>query len=495
MSDIARTPEQKKKLELLRLRRKLKIELNKCFDPYLVSSRPTPAQEEIMRSMVRVHYVLGSNRSGKSQLACRIVAWWFNEKHPYLKRPEKWGDRPIKVMFMGQTQQLIDEEMWPSKIRPFLGVENVDYKVKKVGNAIKSVLNLKNGNTLVFLTHSDAEQARKRGQGFTAHIAVIDEMPPLSSILTELRLRVLESDGWLYCAFTPLVRNDKIRKIVDSSDGKRAKKTKLSILDNPVFTEDERNNLIEEFRAMSGSDAEFRARLYGEWITAGEMVYYYDSERNFTILDNYDPLIWPHVGVVDPAHSGLAGLTVWARHPKANIWYCVKAKYINGQAPSDLVESAEEEFSPFNMVGRNCDCNPSGFYKEARKAGIHYIPISDKHYNKENMIEEYNQAMIDERIKFTEGAQTLINEMTTCARKEDDHTKIINKSKFHTADCAVYFVKFMPSYKAVAAEESRDQWIRRKHNERLAKEYNIKKQAVEKKKLRLQRKLRRRRRV
>jgi hypothetical protein len=85
--------------------------------------------------------------------------------------------------------------------------------------------------------------------------------------------------------------------------------------------------------------------------------------------------------------------------------------------------------------------------------------------------------------------------MTTCARKEDDHTKIINKSKFHTADCAVYFVKFMPSYKAVAAEESRDQWIRRKHNERLAKEYNIKKQAVEKKKLRLQRKLRRRRRV
>lgn len=280
----------------------------------------------------------------------------------------------------------------------------------------------------------------------------------------------------MYCGFTPLIRNDNIRKIVDASDGVRAKKSRLSILDNPAFTKEERDGIVEEFRAISGSEGEFRARLYGEWITAGDLVYYYDSERSFVILDNYDPRIWPHVAVVDPAHSGLAGLTVWARQPKANQWCCVKAKYLNGQAPSDLVDTVEEEISPFNIIARKCDCNPAAFYKEAAKMGIKYTPVSDKHYNKENMIAAFNQAMADEKIKFTKGAQPLIDEMMTCTRRENDPTKIMQASKYHTCDSAVYFVQFMPSFKEEDVPITHHQWVKQRHHERIVKEYKAQKQ-------------------
>lgn len=481
------TGEQLKKLEVLKLRKELAKKLNEAFDPSNLASRPTPHQLEIISSPTPINYVVGSNRSGKSQLAGRICTWWFNGTHPYLNRPEKWGNGPLTILFMGQTQDNIDGEIWPRKIRPFIGEEGVDFKVKRSGGYIKSVQNLHNGNTIMFLTHSDAEQARRRGQGFTAHVVFIDEMPPISSIITELRLRVLTTGGWMYCTFTPLVRNDEIRKIVDNSDGVKAKKWVISILDNPVFTKEERDLLVEEFRTASGSDAEFRARMFGDWLTSGDLVFYYDSEKNFAHLDKYDPRIWPHIAVVDPAHSGLAGLNIWARHPRANVWYCVLAKYINGQAPSDLVESVEQELEMFNVVGRACDCNPSGFYKEALKAGIKYRPITDKQFNKETMIENVNQAFKENSIYLTDGARPLIDEVMTCSRNSDDPSKIIKASKYHTADCLRYFVHVMPEYKAAEAAMGRDEWIRTTHKKREANDWHTKKAKQEKETKRVKR--------
>ena len=484
--------EDAQKLELLKLRREFSKKLNDAFDPSDISSRPTPMQLKIIKTKVPVNYILGSNRSGKTMLCGRIASWWFNNTHPFLPRPDKWGDEPITIMFMGQTQDNIDSEIWPRKLKPFLGTEGVDYKVKRSGGYIKKVTNLHNGNMLLFLTHSDAEQARKRGQGFTAHIAIVDEMPPLSSIITELRLRILTTGGYMYCSFTPLVRNDEIRKIVDSSNGITAKKWKISILDNPVFTQAERDTLVEEFRAISGSDAEFRARLYGEWLTNGSLVFYYDSEKNFASLTNYEPSLWPHVVVVDPAHSGKAGLTIWARHPSANVWYCVLAKYINGQAPSDLVESVEQEASVFNVIARVSDCNPSGFYKEAMKMGYKYTPVTDKQNNKESMIDATNQAFKEQSIYLTEGARPLVEEVMMCARHEDDASRIIKASKYHAADCLRYFVHKMPEYKKIDIAMSRDMMIKTQHRDRIKAEHEAAKK-VEKKQERRQMRVTRRR--
>ena len=486
------TPEQRKKIELLKLRKRLAEKLRYAFDPKNIESRPTPAQMEIIKSNIPINFVVGSNRSGKTAVGSRIITWWWNNNHPYLERPKEWGDGSIKILMMGQDTRNIQFEIFAEKIKPFIGIEGVDYKVKRDGGNISAVTNLHNGNVIVFMSHSDAEQARRRGQGFTAQVVWLDEMPSISSIVTELILRVLTTNGYMYATFTPLIRNDEIRKIVDGADGIKSKKWLISILDNPAIKEEQRAELISHFRSISGSEAEFRARMYGDWLAADSLVFKYDAEKNLMNPPGYDPIIWPHVVVVDPAASSIAGLSVWARHPSANVWWCVKAKYLKGQAFSELVQTVEKEVEHFNVIKRVCDCNPSGFYHEAYLQDIKYVPISDKQYNKENMIDACNKALMEQTVYLTDGAQPLIEELTVCSRNETDPSKIIKASKYHTADTFRYFVHAIPKYEGPKQVVARDEQIRYNWKQRLRKEseaYHAAKKKLERKQLkRLRRK-------
>lgn len=439
------TSEQREKLKLLDTRRKYHAALASAFAAEDIHSRETPVQLAARQSPKRIKYIIAGNRSGKTTFGGKEVSDWFMNRHPYHARPAKWGVGPISIIVMGQTNDSIDKEIWEKKLKPFLGEEDVDYKLQRVATYPKSVTNLRNGNTILFLTHSDAEQARRRAQSFTAHVAWIDEMPPLSQILTEMRLRVLTTDGFLYCTFTPLFTNDKIRKIVDSKDPK-AEKFIFSILENPALSEEDRAAIVEEFRNMSGSESEFKARLYGEWMAAGQRVYAYDSDNNYCELEGYEPHVWPHVVIVDPAASGLAGLLVMAREPERDSWYAIKAKYIKGAAFSELVQTVESEVQGFNILKRICDCTPSAYYLEAAKQGIAYMPISEKADNKENWIEGVNKAFTGAWLWMTGGSDDLNNELISCARKEDDPTKIIKASKYHISDCLRYFVVFKPKF-------------------------------------------------
>jgi phage terminase large subunit-like protein len=464
------TLEQRKKLKLLEMRKKLATKLSLAFDPHILDSRPTPAQLEIIKSKVPINFVVGSNRSGKTALGGRIISWWFMENHPYMSRPKEWGDKPIKILMMGQDTRNIQFEIFAEKIKPFIGVEGVDYKVKRDGGNVSAVTNLHNGNVIVFMSHSDAEQARRRGQGFTAQIVWLDEMPSISSILTELIMRVVTTNGYMYTTFTPLIRNDEIRKIVDSADGIKTKKWLISILDNPSLSEEKRTELVAYFRSISGSESEFRARMYGDWLAAESLVFKYNSDLNLDNPSGYDPQIWPHVAVVDPAASSIAGLSVWARHPSADVWWCVKAKYLNGQAFSELVQTVEGEISHFNIVKRICDCNPSGFYHEAYLQDIKYMPVSDKQYNKENMIDACNKALLEETVYLTNGAQTLIDELTVCSRHEDDPSRILKASKYHTADTFRYFIHAKPKYEGPKQVVDREALVRYNWKQHLKKE-------------------------
>ncbi len=464
----------------------------KELDPYLVTPRKkykseydnlttarwNPKKVKLEVSNPRVEEVFDIEVDSREHLYClasglvthnttygaRQISWWFNNDHPYLPRPEKWGSGPITIIVMAQSNDSIEREIWPRKLQPLLGTEGEDYDVQRTGGYVKAVTHLKSGNTILFLTHSDAEQARRRAQSFTAHIAWIDEMPPLSTILTEMRLRVLTSGGYMYCTFTPLFTNQQIRKIVDTKE-KKAEKFVFSVLDNPVFTEEERAEVLEEFRNMSGSEAEFRARLNGEWMVAGHRVYAYDPELNWkpglSDLD-YDPRIWPHAVIVDPAASGSTGLLVMARHPQMDVWFEVKSEVIKGSAFSTLIPEIEKKIEAFNVRWRFCDCAPSAFYLEALEQKINYTPVVEKADNKEHWIEQVNKAFANQTVFLTLDSSVLAEELVSCARKEDDPTKIIKASKYHTADCLRYFVVMKPEFVAMRGENLtiQEQWRR-----------------------------------
>ena len=412
---------------------------------------------------------LVTHNSGKSQLGSRIVSWWFNENHPYLERPKKWGTKPLTILMIGQVGSQMDTELWNNKLKKFL--KPGTYRVVRQGNAIDYIEHKENGNRIVFIAHLDPDAARKKAQAYTAQVVWLDEMPAKSGILSELRLRVFDEDGYMYCTFTPLLRNQEIRKIVDSAVG-RSCKWFISILDNPKFSATERQDIIDELRSISASEAEFQARLNGEWMGMETAVFMYNPDKNWVdkLPDGYDPGLWPHVAVVDQASSGNAGLSVWAREPKRDIWYCVKARYMRGEPSSQLVQSVEREIESFNVVKRICDCNPSGYYKEAMLQGIKYHPITDKAFNKENSIDGANSALAKQQVYLTRGAEILAEELTMCSRSEDNPERIVKASKYHTADTFRYFLAKKPIFTEIKAEPRPEERIRVQWKERLTKE-------------------------
>jgi len=449
------TAEQRKKIKLLQLRKQHRDKLLLAFDSRDIHSRPTKTQMDIIESDYNINYVVASNRGGKSQLGARILAWWFEDNHPYKERPAKWGDGSITLLLVGRVGEQMDSELWSNKLEPFL--EPGSYKVVRAGNSISRIEHRKSGNRMIFISHHDADQARQKAQAYTAQVVWLDEMPTKVGVLNELRARVFDSDGFMYGTFTPLLKNNEIKKIVDSPS-KRSKKWFISVLDNPKFADKKREDIIEEFRAMSASESEFRARLYGDWMSADSAVFTYDSERNWTKMQDYDPQIWPHVAVVDPAVSGMAGLSVWAREPTRDKWYCVMAKYVKGDAFSLMVPLIEKMIEPFNIIKRIADCNPSGFYVEAKVQGIQYVPVTDKAYNKENMIDACNSALATGLATLTPGSEILADELLMCSRSEDNPDKIIKASKYHTADTFRYFIHLKPKFReaepAVTPENS-----------------------------------------
>lgn len=439
--------------ELVALSEKMKRrQRDVCFDPNHPESRPCPTQLEIMKykgepTEVKKVVVRAANRIGKSQLGARIVSWWFQENHPYLKRPKEWGEAPILIMVIGESASNLETEVWEKKIRPFL--EPGSFHCVRKGNVLESVEHIgegpAKGNRIIFKSHHGNENVREKLQGFTANIVWLDEMPSTASILTELLMRLMTTKGYFYATFTPLVKNDKIRKMCDqTTNGWR---TFVPMPDTNPMYKDNIPAYEAEIRSMSQSEEEYRSRRYGEWwYGSGRVVkaYHPDLHRR-TLPDSYSPA-WRHVVIIDPAASGTAGFCLVAEHPQTKKWMAVKAAYLDGDAPSTLVQSVETMLLGYNIIERRCDCNPASFYMEALKQGIVYVPHKEKNNRKSETIDKLNQAFLDDTLYIadTPNTEVLHDELMGCSWSETNSEKIVNESSYHTLDTLRYFADRIP---------------------------------------------------
>lgn len=413
-----------------------------AFDGLVPESRPTPTQDSILTdSATEVFWVLGGNRSGKSTLGGKIVSWWFQENHPHMARPAEWGRGPLQILVVGRLIEQMESELWEKKIRPF--IDEADAQIVRVGGSLQRIVNRKNGNRIIFLSHHDSKNAREKVQAFTANVVWLDEMPDDVGLVTELLLRISSVRGRLYGTFTPLIKNEEIRRIVDAPT-KGARKVQLSMLDNPVFwgREDE---IVEKVRASCNSDAEFQARMYGNWYTGDSRVFVYDHARHYAPLpQHYHPKAWRHLAVLDPAASGLAGLTVWGEDPATGTWYNVLAKYLKGAAAFDLFNLAEQEVAAFGGLIRRCDCNPAGFYKEALRRGTPWQPYTEKNDRKLETIDKFNTRLMDAKMVLTEASRDLEEELVKASWSERDPNKIQGATRYHLCDTARYAGDTLP---------------------------------------------------
>ena len=452
------------------LKRLEKAEVDKAFDAYHISTRPTKKQTEILGDIgkIQYRYVVAGNQSGKSQIAARDLSWFLNGTHPYFKRPAHWGAEPLLVLIAGQDLTMMSTELWYKKVKPFLHDE---WKEEKSGTSLKKCINQRTGDQIVFLSHSDgSEKNRRHMQSYVAHYVWLDEMPTSHKILEELQRRVDSRKGRFLATFTPKFKNDRIRKVVDASRAPVSKKYRMSKLDNPIYAD----RLEEEIQKLDGySEAEKRTILYGDWSTGESAVYAFDNDK--MTVDDLPPGYnrgWRHVESVDPALKSKCGYTLWAEDPNDGVWYLVSDEYLVGSTtldPESLFFAIQDRSRGYNIVRRISD-NMAWYTSVATKHRITYMTPYSKNSRKEELIKGLQIKLSQGKVKIGSWCTTFIDEIQSCQWAENAD-RIINASSFHTLDCSQYFCDAIPKYEEEFANKEWHVRLREQNEKRKRQDY------------------------
>jgi len=435
--------DQEKKLLASALRRKYALALDECFSASDPASRPIAAQEEILNDIntIRFRWVIAGNQSGKSSLGAREVAWLFQGSHP------KYHPRnhdPLLLIVMGNSMKMVETELWDRKIKPLLHCE---YKPYIAGQVLQKVVNKENGNTIIFASHDADEPARQRIQGYVADFVWLDEMPTSARLVAELQRRVQSRDGRFLATFTPTVKSEEVKSMVEAADGDYSKRYRISMFDNPILTEERKKAILSSMEGLP--KAMKRTMLYGDWHGGDDLVFHFDPETHCREPEGYDRR-WAHILSVDPASAGTTGVSLLAMHPITNMWYLVRSYYVNNVVPSDLVMEIERPLSLHNITKRIADSASSWYIAEASKQNYSYTIPYDKNNRRIDMIKGMQQKM-GKQFYVSSECTDFIREINGCSWSTSGDGKIVNSTKYHLLDSTRYAVDSLPKAKPAPA--------------------------------------------
>lgn len=450
-----------------------KLRRQECFDPASPDSKPTATQQQVIDDFgtTRIQLIRAGTQSGKSQTCSRLVTWVLTETHPKWKRPAEWGSEPLLAIVAGRTGKQIEESLLP-KIRSYL--EPGTYKEVRIGNIIQR-LELTNGNRIVFQSLENPNMARERIQSYVAHIAWIDELPPTVDVMDELLRRVQARNGYFLASFTPLVRNVAVQRFVDALVEPLAKTYRFRMLDNPLYSDPVRQSEI--LSSLSHLPEHVRSsRLFGEWMSDDNAVFYFDYSTMVEMPQNYSPL-WRHVESVDPAIKSALGYTLWAEDPTSGIWYCIRAEYIKGvYVPTELVQAVAKLSANVNIVRRISDPHESWYIHTAASMGISYTGVYKKNDRKSELIKNL-QGGLGSELRIAPTCDLLIDELTSARWSDTRDGKIASGSDYHLLDSAQYFFDVRP--KREAAPQTSTNWQSWLYAENEKRKANIEKAKIE----------------
>lgn len=406
---------------------------------------------------------LVTHNSGKTQVGAREVSWILEESHPTWKRPEEWKDEPLQIIVVGRVSRQVEDSIW-RKIKGYLNPG--EYKEVRSGGALQKVTHT-NGNSIIFASHHAENEAREKLQSYTAHYVWIDEMPSSFKIIEELHQRITARNGYFLATFTPKVKNDSIRKFVDTQEKQTyAHVYRLSKLDNPAYAH-RKDEIIAQTEGYS--EAYKQAVLYGDWLKDDLLVYDFDS--TVTVVEqlprNYSPA-WRHVEAVDPALQSKLGFILLTEDPKTAYWYIIKAEYVKGIAvPDELVKNVVERTQGYNIVARTSDVAP-WYVNTANSLRIRpsYMTVREKTIRKGELIKGL-QTALGTKIFIASWCSDLIDELMTCAWSETVADKIVNAQSYHLLDALQYGVDILPRPVHKIDAPNRDAYLRQHHEKAL----------------------------
>jgi hypothetical protein len=357
---------------------------------------------------------------------------------------------------------MMEVEIWGKKLLPFLDAS--EWKEIRQGGNLQYCEHRTKGTKIVFLSHNDgSDKARSHMQGYVAHWVWCDELPVSVKILEELQRRVDARNGYFIASFTSKVRNEAVRKMVETTGNSDIGKIyRMSKLDNPIYAD----RISEEIAKLDGLPENYRnAILYGDWYSGDNAVYQFDPETTIQAPPNYHPS-WRHVESSDPASAGKFGYTMWAEEPSSGIWYCIRADYVEGIfVPEKIYEEVMKRGEGLNIVRRISDPHEKWYLATASSHKTVYHTPYDKNSRKAELIMNFQGALAVD-IRIAPWCADFISEIQSCQWSESGNGKIIGASSYHLMDCAQYFVDCKPKREVSAIPKTWEQELREGNEKR-----------------------------
>lgn len=423
-----------------------RLERQEVFDPFRPGSRATSYQQAIIDDFgkVLIQHAIAGNRSGKSQLGARILAWMLAEDKPGWTRPVRWGPGSLLFMCIGRVSKQVEEVLY-RKVRAFFA--EGELHEFRVGNALQKVVHRRTGNTLLFASHHNAAEAREKVQAYELHGFWLDEMPSDVRLVEELERRVQDRHGFQFTSFTPKVKNLAIRKKVDAVQLPYGKQYKLRMLDNPIYTDDDKAGIL---RSLEGMPEGYRkCVLEGDWMDDDFSVY---SVGEGTVRDpvDYSPT-WRHVESADPALQSKHGQIVFSECPQSGHWWIVRDEYISGiYVPEDLVTAVTSRVKDLTIVRRVCDPASTWYIGQASKMGFTYQTPWDKNNRRPEMMKAL-QAALGVTLFIAPWCQNIQDELSSMQWSETAADRIVNQHSFHLHDATIYGLDCLPKREVAPA--------------------------------------------
>ena len=406
-----------------------------------------------------------SKNSGKSVTCCYLVAHLLLEDLPGWKRRPKWHKAPLLILWLGAKGAQIEESLW-AKTRPHLPPSS--FKEHRQGASLHKVT-MKNGNTLLFQSYSNINEATIAVQSFTGHYVFLDELPGKAKLIEESLNRILVNEGLFMAAFTPKRPSPEVKRLLTLMNPETTMTYRLSVNDNPGISA----QALHEHRLEAAAHGEkmMKAILEGDWVESDNAVFYIDEEQLVRDLpSNYSASTWRHMESSDPAVASGFGFLLMAEDPATGLWYVIKAKVLSGaqiECDSVSVQTIKKLTAGYLITRRYADSAAANYRRTARLEGLVYSDGINKQDDFWNMISIVQQKM-GRQIFITPEALDLLDQLASYCTSDDNPEHIINRKKFHLVDAFRYGVLQLPKFTPVYEPEvlTNDEWMLRTFDNR-----------------------------
>ena len=444
-------------------------ELLDTFDPTRPGSKPTPTQQEIIDAVLyrKARYIVvrAGNQSGKSSTGAKAFATMFREDGVTWQRPPEWTE-PLQLYVLGRTSKQVEESLHRRIISQVFEPDSI--REIRQGGALQKVINKHNGNTILYFSHHNTNQAQQAVQSFTGHAAWCDELPHSERIIEELSKRVMINGGPTLLTFTPKVPNPGVKHFLDSLPERLALTVRLNMLENPAIDDEEKQIQLDTAKVMG--EAMMNTILHGDWLVGERGVYNYSPGCVREVPSHYSPA-WRHVESSDPAAASEHGLIVAAEDPATGFWYIVRSDYIKTKNPMETIQEVLRRTSGLNIVRRIYDSASTWYQQIAAAQGINYMPVYKKSDRKLDMIAATNQAL-GLNLFVAPWCTDLVDELQAAQWSEVNPTKISHAHNYHLTDALNYFVDNRPKYEGNVSDQrlTWDQEIRQYNQQKHEKQ-------------------------